>query len=138
MADTPQRFPLSIPEGDIDDLRARLASTRFPDQAPGASWTYGADVTFIRMVVTHWCEHFDWRTAEERLNAFPQFAVPIDGTDIHFLHVPGNGLAPIPMLLSHGWPGSVFGFLEIILRLTGPRRFGGDPADAVTVISNPR
>jgi len=69
------------------------------------------------------------------LNAFPQYKVPIDGTELHFLHVPGNGPAPVPLLLSHGWPGSVFEFLDIIPRLTDPARFGGDAADAVTVIA---
>lgn len=135
MANLPEPFKLAIPESEIDDLCARLELTRFPDQAPDAPWTYGTDLNFMRRVVEHWRTRFDWRAAEARLNAFPQFTVPIDGIDLHFLHVRGNGPAPIPLLLAHGWPGSIFEFLDIIPRLTDPGHFGGDPADAVTVIA---
>lgn len=135
MACDPQPFTLAIPDEQIEDLRARLALTRFPDQAPETPWTYGTDVAFMRRVVEHWRERFDWRAAEARLNALPQFTVPIDGIDLHFLHVEGKGPDTIPLLLSHGWPGSVFEFLELIPRLTDPARFGGDAADAVTVIA---
>ena len=84
---------------------------------------------------TYWRDGFDWRAQEARLNAFPQHKVPLHGIDLHFLHVPGKGPAPMPLLLLHGWPGSVFEFLEIIPRLTDPARFGGDPADAFTVVA---
>ena len=83
----------------------------------------------------YWRSGFDWRAQETRLNAFPQFKVPLHGIDVHFLHVVGKGPKPFPLLLSHGWPGSVFEFLDIIPRLTDPARFGGDPADAFTVIA---
>jgi microsomal epoxide hydrolase len=128
-------FQLHVPESAIADLRERLARTRFPDQAPGEPWAYGTDVAYLEQLVEHWGKRFDWRAQEARLNALPQFTVPLHGIDLHFLHVQGKGPRPLPLLLSHGWPGSVFEFLEIIPRLTDPARFGGDPADAFTVIA---
>jgi len=135
MAAAAQPFRLHVADSAIDDLRERLARTRFPDQAPGEPWAYGADVAYLKQLVEHWHGRFDWRTQEARLNALPQFKVPLHGIDIHFLHVEGKGPQPYPLLLSHGWPGSIFEFLEIIPRLTDPARFGGDPADAFTVIA---
>ena len=135
MAPTKQPFQLHVSDDAIDDLRERLARTRFPDQAPGHPWAYGADVTYLEGLVEHWRSRFDWRAQEARLNAFPQFKVPLHGIDLHFLHVEGKGPNPCPLLLSHGWPGSVFEFLDILPRLTDPARFGGDPADAFTVIA---
>ena len=135
MAARPEPFTLRVPEEAIVDLRDRLARTRFPDQAPGDPWAYGADVGYLRELVEYWRGTFDWRAEEARLNAFPQFKVPLCGIDLHFLHVPGKGPAPCPLLLLHGWPGSIFEFLELIPRLTDPARFGGDPADAFTVVA---
>ena len=134
MAARPEPFTLRVPEGAIADLRDRLARTRFPDQAPGDPWAYGTDVGYLRQLVEYWRSTFDWRAEEAWLNAFPQFKVPLGGIDLHFLQVPGKGPAPCPLLLLHGWPGSVFEFLELIPRLTDPARFGGDPADAFTVV----
>lgn len=131
----PRPFTYHVPDEAIVDLRARLARTRFPDQAPGEPWAYGTDVGFMARLVDHWRERFDWRAQEARLNAFAQFTVPLAGIDLHFLHVPGAGPRPMPLLLSHGWPGSVFEFLELVPRLTDPARFGGDPADAFTVVA---
>ena len=135
MAITPQPFSLSVPEAEIDDLRERLARTRFPDQAPGPSWAFGTDVAYLRELVDYWRGGFDWRAQEAALNAFPQFTVNLDDALLHFLHVPGNGPNPTPLLLMHGWPGSVFEFLDLIPRLTDPGRFGGDPAGAFTVVA---
>ena len=131
----PQSFILRVPDAAIADLRERLARTRFPDQAPGEAWAYGTDVGYLQELVEYWGSVFDWRAEEARLNAFPQYKVPFSGIDLHFLHVPGKGPAPCPLLLLHGWPGSVFEFLELIPRLTDPARFGGDPADAFTVVA---
>ncbi len=128
-------FRLQVAPAAIDDLRERLTRTRFPDQAPDGPWVYGTDVEYLRNLVTYWRDSFDWREQEARLNAFTQFKVPLHGIDLHFLHVEGNGPNPYPLLLSHGWPGSVFEFLELIPRLTDPARFGGDPADAFTVVA---
>jgi pimeloyl-ACP methyl ester carboxylesterase len=131
----PTPFTLRIPDADIDDLRDRLARTRFPDQAPGEAWAYGTDVGYLRGLTEYWRNDFDWRAEESALNAFPQFRVPLDGIDLHYLHVPGVGPDPMPLLLLHGWPGSVFEFLDIIPRLTDPVRFGGDVRDAFTVVA---
>ena len=116
-------------------MRERLARTRFPDAAPGEPWLYGTDVDYLRSLVDYWRGTFDWRAQEARLNAFPQFKATRPDTDLHFLHVPGKGPNPMPLLLMHGWPGSVFEFLDFIPRLTDPASFGGDPADAFTVVA---
>jgi microsomal epoxide hydrolase len=134
MATAPRPFTLNIADDTIAELRARLARTRLPDQAPEAPWTYGTDVGYLGGLLEHWRHGFDWRAQEAKLNAFPQFRVALHDIDVHFLHVPGEGPAPMPLLLSHGWPGSVFEFLDLIPRLTHPTRFGGDPADAFTVV----
>ena len=135
MAARPEPFRLHVDQGAIDDLRARLAMTRFPDQAPGEPWAYGTDVAYLKQLVAYWRDDFDWRAQEARLNAFPQFKAPVQGIDLHFLHVEGRGPKPLPLLLSHGWPGSVFEFIDLIPRLTDPVRFGADPADAFTVVA---
>jgi pimeloyl-ACP methyl ester carboxylesterase len=130
-----QPFSLRVPDNAITDLRERLARTRFPDQAPGDPWAYGTSVDYLRGLIEYWCTNFDWRAQEARLNAFPQFKAPLHDIDVHFLHVPGKGPNPCPLLLMHGWPGSVFEFMDIIPHLTDPARFGGDPADAFTVVA---
>ena len=135
MKKTPEPFTLQVPDAALADLRERLARTRFPDQAPGEPWAYGTDVGWMRDFVAYWRDRFDWRAEEARLNALPQFKVPLHGIDLHYLHVPGRGPDPLPLLLSHGWPGSVFEFLDLIPRLTDPARFGDDPADAFTVVA---
>ena len=130
-----QPFSLRVPDNAITDLRERLARTRFPDQAPGDPWAYGTSVDYLHGLIEYWCTNFDWRAQEARLNAFPQFKAPLHDIDVHFLHVPGKGPNPCPLLLMHGWPGSVFEFMDIIPRLTDPARFGGGPADAFTVVA---
>ena len=134
MSKQPAAFKLSVPAADIADLRERLGRTRFPDQAPGPAWEYGSNVAWMQKLVEYWRNDFDWRAQEARLNAFPQYKVRLHEIDVHFLHVEGKGPAPFPLLLSHGWPGSVFEFLELIPMLTDPSQFGGDPADAFTVV----
>jgi len=138
-APVPVPFLLQVADEHLDDLRERLHRTRWPDPAPGIPWAAGCDLGFMRKLVAHWTSGFDWRAQEARLNAFPQYRVPLAGIDLHFIHVQGvgapDGPPPLPLLLSHGWPGSVFEFLEIIPRLTDPGRFGGNPADAFTVVA---
>jgi pimeloyl-ACP methyl ester carboxylesterase len=131
----PKPFVLNVPDAAIADLKTRLALTRFPDSAPGEPWAFGSSVAYVRDLVGYWKDDFDWRTQEAALNAFPQFKVPLHDIDLHYLHVPGVGPNPYPLLLLHGWPGSVYEFLDIIPRLTDPARFGGDPNDAFTVIA---
>jgi microsomal epoxide hydrolase len=136
---TPQPFELRIPDTAIADLKTRLGLTRLPDAAPGAppddSWAFGTSVDYMRDLVSYWKDRFDWRAQEAALNQFPQFKLPLHDIDLHFLHVPGVGPNPYPLLLMHGWPGSVFEFVDMIPRLTDPARFGGDPRDAFTVIA---
>jgi pimeloyl-ACP methyl ester carboxylesterase len=131
----PTPFTLHVPDADIADLRDRLARTRFPDAAPGDPWAHGASVEYLRELVDYWRGAFDWRAAEAKLNAYPQFKLINDDIDLHFLHVPGKGPNPRPLLLMHGWPGSVFEFVDFIPRLTDPEKFGGDPADSFTVVA---
>ena len=131
----PEQFVLKISDADIADLKTRLALTRFPDAAPGGLWDYGTSVDYMRELVSYWKDSFDWRTQEAALNEFPQFKVPLHDIELHYLHVPGVGPKPYPLLLMHGWPGSVFEFVDIIPRLTDPARFGGDARDAFTVIA---
>jgi len=131
----PQPFTLAVPEAELADLRERLSRTRLPDQAPGDPWAYGTSVAYLKDLLAHWRDGFDWREQEAALNAFPNFKVAHHGIDLHFLHVAGQGPSPMPLLLMHGWPGSVFEFLDILPRLTDPARFGGDPRDAFTVVA---
>ena len=131
----PRPFTLHVPDTAITDLKARLALTRFPDAAPGEAWAFGTSVPYARELVAYWQNQFEWRAQEAALNAFPQFKTELHGIDLHYLHVPGKGPNPKPLLLLHGWPGSVFEFLDIIPRLTDPASFGGDAKDAFTVIA---
>jgi pimeloyl-ACP methyl ester carboxylesterase len=135
MTGKPTAFSLHVSDADLADLRDRLTRTRYPDQAPGEPWAYGTEVEYLRELVEYWRSRFDWRAQEAELNAFPQFRAALADVDLHYLHVPGAGPDPMPLLLLHGWPGSVFEFLEIIPRLTDPARFGGDARDAFTVIA---
>jgi pimeloyl-ACP methyl ester carboxylesterase len=132
---TPQPFTLRVPEETLTDLRERLARVRWPDEAPGAGWAHGSSLAYMKELVAYWRERYDWRIHEARLNRWRQFTVPLGGIDLHFVHEPGVGPAPLPLLLSHGWPGSVAEFERIIPMLTDPARFGGNPADAFTVVA---
>jgi len=127
-------FSLAVPQQAIDDLHARLDRVRWADEAPDAPWAYGASLGFMRDMVDHWRHRHDWRATEAALNALPQFRTRIDGIDVHFLHVQGKGPAPKPLLLSHGWPGSILEFMKLIPLLTDPAAHGGDAADAFTVV----
>lgn len=131
----PVPFRLSVPEAQLQDLAARLKNVRWPDEPPDAPWAYGTSVGYMQQLVAYWRNGFDWRAQEAKINQFPQFRAGIDGIDVHFIHEQGRGPAPLPLLLSHGWPGSVFEFYKLIPMLTDPARFGGDPADAFTVVA---
>ncbi|MEQ8652130.1 MAG: epoxide hydrolase [Kiloniellales bacterium] len=131
----PRAFTLDIPDSTLSDLAQRLAFARLPERTPGEAWAYGSDVAYMRELIDYWKGSFDWRKEEAALNALPNYKVALDGIDLHYLAVPGKGPNPTPLLLLHGWPGSVFEFLDILPRLTDPARFGGDPKDALTVIA---
>ncbi|EOD64404.1 epoxide hydrolase family protein [Amycolatopsis vancoresmycina] len=128
-------FRVDVPQADLDDLRTRLARTRWPDQPAATGWRLGAPVDYVRELAEHWRTAFDWRAQEARINGFPQATTMIDGTKVHFLHVVSPEPAAVPVLLTHGWPGSIVEFLDVIGPLTDPRAYGGDPADALTVVA---
>jgi microsomal epoxide hydrolase len=128
-------FRISVPDATLKDLRDRLARARWPDESPGAGWRHGAELGYMKELVAYWRDQYDWRRHEAELNGFRQFTAPVAGIDLHFIHEPGVGPRPLPLLLSHGWPGSVWEFHKILPRLTDPGRFGGDPADAFTVVA---
>jgi len=131
----PRPFRIDIQPSILDDLAARLARTRWPDEPPMAPWSTGTSLAYLQQLVQYWHQSFDWRAQERKLNAFAQFTVPLDGIEVHFIHEQGKGPAPMPLLISQGWPGSVFEFHKIIPMLTDPQRFGGDAADAFTVVA---
>jgi len=128
-------FRLSVPEPVLEDLRERLARTRLPDAPPLAPWATGTSVAYLKGLLEYWRDGFDWRAQEAKLNAFRQFSVPLAGIDVHFIHEEGRGPKPMPLLLSHGWPGSVIEFHKLLPMLTDPARYGGDPQDAFTVVA---
>ena len=132
---TPRPFALKVPEAVLTDLRARLERVRWPDEAPNAGWQHGSSLAYMKELVAYWRDRYDWRTQEARLNQLKQFTASVGGIDIHFIHEPGVGPSPMPLVLSHGWPGSIVEFERIIPMLTDPGRFGGDPADAFTVVA---
>ncbi|MGW4482866.1 epoxide hydrolase family protein [Amycolatopsis sp. NPDC004368] len=127
-------FHIHIPQADLDDLHQRLARTRWPDQPADVGWDLGIPVDEVKDLAEHWRLRYDWRAAEARLNAFPQFTTTIDGENIHFLHVRSPEADATPLLLTHGWPGSVAEFLDVIGPLIDPRAYGGDPAEAFHVV----
>ena len=116
----PATKPFSLHIGDvaIADLRSRLERTRWPDEPPLEAWSTGTSTAYAKEIAAYWQTGFDWRAWEAKLNAFQQFTVPIGGIDLHFIHEPGRGPDPIPLLISHGWPGSVFEFYKLIPLLT--------------------
>ena len=118
-------FRLEIPQGALDDLRDRLDRTRWPEQIPGLGWSRGVDKTYLQELAVYWRSTYDWREQEAVLNAFPQFTTRLDGTRVHFLHVHSVRPDAVPVILIHGWPGSVIEFLDLIPLLTAP----ADPAD---------
>jgi microsomal epoxide hydrolase len=131
-------FRLAVPEPAVAELHARLDRVRWPDEVPaeqGPPWRYGTSLAFMRELVHDWRHRYDWRRTEAELNGWPQFKTRIDGIDVHFLHVPAaTGAGARPLLLSHGWPGSVLEFMKLIPRLTDPAAFGGDASDAFSVV----
>jgi epoxide hydrolase len=127
-------FRIEVPDAELEDLRGRLARTRWPDELPGVGWSYGVALDAVKDVAEYWRTSFDWRKQEAVLNGFPQFATTIDGTNVHFLHVRSEEPNALPLILTHGWPGSVAEFLGVIGPLTDPRSHGGDAADAFHLV----
>ena len=132
---TPKPFAISVPDQELEDLHRRLQATRLPDEIPDSSWRYGTSLSYVKDLVDHWTHKFDWRAQEKMLNAFPQYRIEADDLTLHYLHVPGVGPNPMPLLLIHGWPGSIVEFYKVIGPLTDPSAYGGDPKDAFTVVA---
>lgn len=130
----PRPFTIDVPQAVLDDLRQRLADTRWPDPIPGAGWDYGANIDLIRELCDYWRDGYDWREQERMLNRYPGFLAEVDGVDIHFWHVKGKGPRPFPLILIHGWPGSIFEFHSMLDRLTDPASHGVSPDDAFDVV----
>jgi epoxide hydrolase len=130
-----QPFTIAIPQAAVDDLRDRLGRTRWPGELPGVGWERGVPVDFLKELATYWANSYDWRAAEAELNRYPQFTTEIDGANIHFLHVRSPEADALPLIVTHGWPGSVVEFLRILGPLTNPAAHGADPADAFHVVA---
>ena len=127
-------FDISVPGEVLTDLKDRLARTRLPDQIPETGWDYGMNREYLEELIEYWKDEFDWRDQEEKLNGFDHFKTAIDGLDVHFIHERSPVDGAIPLLLTHGWPGSFVEFVDIIGPLTNPEAYGGNPADAFHVV----
>lgn len=127
-------FHMHVPDEVLDDLRRRLLSTRWPEKAPVHDWSQGVPLDYLREVCRYWATSYDWRARERALNRFEQFMTTIDGLNIHFIHARSPSPNALPLVITHGWPGSVAEFHKIIEPLRDPAAFGDDPADAFDVI----
>ncbi|MFG1732550.1 epoxide hydrolase family protein [Paenibacillus sp. 843] len=128
-------FNMNIPQRNIDELRARLAQTRWPSQLPGAGWNRGIPVAYLKELVEYWQNEYDWREYEQQLNAFPQFITDIEGQQIHFLHVRSPEPDALPLIMTHSWPNSIVEFINMIGPLSNPRAYGGDPSMAFHIVA---
>jgi pimeloyl-ACP methyl ester carboxylesterase len=135
MPDAIEPFEVRVDDEVLDDLRARLGRTRFADQIEGTGWEYGLPVAYLRELVDTWRNDYDWRAHETKLNELDHYRTSIDGQVVHFVHARSEHAGAYPLLLTHGWPGSIVEFLDVIPMLTHPEAHGGDAADAFHVIA---
>lgn len=133
--DTVRTFNIDISDAAITDLKQRLANTRLPDQLDGSSWEYGTELSYLRELIEYWENDFDWREQETLLNQFDQFTTDIEDLELHFIHQRSSNADAIPLLLVHGWPGSISEFYKIIGPLTEPAQYGGSTADSFHIIA---
>jgi pimeloyl-ACP methyl ester carboxylesterase len=131
---TVKPFTIQVPDAVLDDLNRRLEATRWPDEIRGSGWDYGSNLGYVRELVEYWRTRFDWRAQERRINAFHHYKATVDGLGIHFIHEKGQGPSPMPLVITHGWPGSFFEMSKLISPLTDPGSHGADPADAFDVV----
>ncbi len=131
----PRPFRIAVSEETLQLIRAKVAAYAWHEMPADGGWAYGTNLDYMKQLCVYWLEGFDWRAQEAVLNRLPQFIVPVEGLDIHFLYEKGSGPAPLPLLISHGWPGSVFEFAEIVALLAHPERFGGRADDAFDVVA---
>jgi pimeloyl-ACP methyl ester carboxylesterase len=127
-------FHVRVPDEQLEDLRRRLAGTRWPEPAPVADWSQGVPLGWLRDLCAYWQNDYDWRRCEDRLNALPQLTTEVDGLRIHLIHVRSPHPGATPLVMTHGWPGSVLEFLDVIGPLVDPTSHGGDAADAFHVV----
>ncbi|WP_375482653.1 epoxide hydrolase family protein [uncultured Jatrophihabitans sp.] len=127
-------FRVDVPESELEQLRRRLAETRWPDELADVGWDYGVPVTYLQELAEYWRTHYDWRAAEAAFNALPQFRTELDGADVYFVHLRSPHPGALPLILTHGWPGSVLEFTGIAAELADPTLVGGDPGDAFHVV----
>lgn len=127
-------FRIEVPDTELEDLHARLDRTRWPAELPGDTWDLGVPVGYLRRLADYWRTGYDWPAQQAALNEVPQFTTTIEGQLIHFLHARSSEPHALPLVLTHGWPGSVVEFLDLIGPLTDPRAYGGDPGDAFHVV----
>jgi len=130
-----REFRIDITDDALDDLRDRLRRARWPTEIPGAGWTRGVPAGYLRGLVEYWLHSYDWRRWEATLNEFPQFTTLVDGQNLHFLHVRSPEPDAVPLIITHGWPGSIVEFLRVIGPLADPRAHGGDPGDAFHLVA---
>jgi epoxide hydrolase len=131
---TPRPFTVQVPDAAVEDLRDRLRRTRWPDRETVDDWSQGVPLGYVQELCTYWADDYDWRVAEQRLNAYPQFMLELFDLDIHFLHVRSPVPDALPLVITHGWPGSVVEFVNVLDRLTNPKAHGGSDDDAFHVV----
>jgi pimeloyl-ACP methyl ester carboxylesterase len=134
MSDEVADFRVEVPEEDLTDLRDRLRRARWPERETVPDWSQGVPLAYLQDLCRYWAEEYDWRRAEARLNALAQFRTTLDGLAIHFVHVRSPHPDALPLVLTHGWPGSIMEFLDVIGPLSDPAAHGGDAADAFHVV----
>jgi len=130
----PRPFRVDIPQAKIDRILTRVREAEWPDRLDAPDLRYGVNWDYMKALAKYWIEQYDWRKAEANLNRYPQFLARVGDYDIHFYHIKGRGPKPLPLILTHGWPGSAFEFLESIGPLSDPASYGGSPDDAFDVI----
>ena len=128
-------FQIEVPVETLELIRRQVASYAWHEMPDDGGWAYGANLAYMKELCAYWLDEFDWRVQEAAINRFAHFIAPVDGIDLHFIHEKGSGPAPMPLIISHGWPGSIVEFLKIIEPLAHPERFGGSSQDAFDVIA---
>src|SRR3954453_8621768 len=134
MSDSITPFTIAVPEEQLDDLRRRLHSARGPEAETVDDWSQGIPLTYVQELCRYWADDYDWRASEARLNRFPQFRTEVDGLGIHFIHARSPHEDAFPLVITHGWPGSIVEFHKVIEPLTNPTAFGGKATDAFHVV----
>ena len=128
-------FQIEVPDETLELIRSQVASYAWHEMPDDGGWAYGTNLEYMKELCAYWLDEFDWRIQEATINRFAHFIAPVDGIDLHFIHEKGSGPAPLPLIVSHGWPGSIVEFLEIIEPLAHPERFGGSSEDAFDIIA---